>query len=72
MQLRHEELIALDAALDRLDDQQRQVVECRFFAGLEESEIAEIMGISDRTVRRIWVRARARLYAELYPEETAP
>lgn len=63
---RAEDLVALDRALERLDERQRQVVECRFFAGLEESEIAAALGVSTRTVRREWVKARAWLYAELY------
>ena len=52
-------LIALDDALARLDPRQRQVVECRFFAGLEETEIAEALGVTTRTVHRDWVKARA-------------
>lgn len=63
-----EELIALDEALDQLDERQRQIVEFRFFGGMTEQEIAEVLGVSDRTVRREWVKARAWLYATLYPE----
>jgi DNA-directed RNA polymerase specialized sigma subunit len=44
------------------------VIECRFFGGMEEKDIAEALGISERTVRRDWVKARAWLYRELYPE----
>ena len=62
------EIIALDRAMEHLDERQRQVVECRFFAGMEESEIAEVLGVSERTVRRDWVKARAWLYSELYPD----
>lgn len=61
-----EELIALDQALEELEPRQRQVVELRFFGGLEEAEIAAALGVSDRTVRREWVKARARLYRLLY------
>lgn len=61
-----EEVLALDRALEGLGERQRQVVECRFFAGMEETEIAELLGVSTRTVRREWVKARAWLYAELY------
>jgi len=61
-----DELIALDQALEELEPRQRQVVELRFFGGLEETEIAEALGVSDRTVRREWVKARARLYRLLY------
>jgi RNA polymerase sigma factor (TIGR02999 family) len=62
------ELIALDEAMDRLEPRQRQVVECRFFAGMEEREIATVLGLTERTVRRDWVKARAWLYRTLYPE----
>jgi RNA polymerase sigma factor (TIGR02999 family) len=65
-----EDLLALDQALESLDERQRQVVECRFFGGLTEQETAEALEISERTVRRDWVTARARLYSLLYPEET--
>lgn len=61
-----DELIALDAALEELDARQREIVEYRFFGGLEEREIATILGISDRTVRREWIKARAWLYRHLY------
>ena len=54
-----EALLALDDALERLDPRQRQVVECRFFAGLDDPEIAEALGVTTRTVRRDWVKARA-------------
>lgn len=64
-----ESVIALDAALEKLDPRQRTIVECRFFAGMEEEEIAAALGVSARTVRREWVKARAWLYAELYAGE---
>lgn len=60
-----DELLTLNDALDELDPRQRQVVECRFFGGMEESEIAEALGITERTVRRDWVKARAWLYRAL-------
>jgi DNA-directed RNA polymerase specialized sigma24 family protein len=44
-------------------------VECRFFGGMEESEIAQVLEVSERTVRRDWVKARAWLYATLYPDD---
>lgn len=53
------ELLALDQALDTLDRRQRQVVECRVFAGMPESEIALALEVTERTVRRDWVKARA-------------
>lgn len=64
-----DELIALSDALDRLEainPRFRQVVEMRFFAGLEEKEIASALGITTRTVNRDWVKARAWLYREVY------
>ena len=61
-----DQLLALDEALNELEPRQRQVVEYRFFGGMEESEVAEVLGISDRTVRRDWVKARAWLYRRLY------
>jgi RNA polymerase sigma factor (TIGR02999 family) len=63
------ELLALDAALDDLDEfdsRIRKVVEYRFFGGLTDSEIAEVLGITTRTVQRDWVKGRAWLYKELY------
>ncbi len=68
-----EELLALDDALTRLaevDERLRQVVEYRFFGGMPEEEIAEVLGVSTRTVQRDWLRARAWLYAKLYPGDT--
>ena len=67
VEFRPDELIALDEALEKLDQRQRQIVEFRFFAGMEEKEIAEVLGVSDRTVRREWVKARAWLYRAMYP-----
>ena len=60
-----DELLTLNDALDELDPRQRQVVECRFFGGMEECDIAEALGITERTVRRDWVKARAWLYRAL-------
>jgi RNA polymerase sigma-70 factor (ECF subfamily) len=61
-------VLALDDALAALEPRQRQVVECRFFGGLEEQEIAAALGISERTVHRDWMKARAWLYRHFYPE----
>lgn len=60
-----DELLTLNDALDELDPRQRQVVECRFFGGMEEREVAEALGVTERTVRRDWVKARAWLYRAL-------
>ena len=67
VEFRPDEMLTLDRALDELDERQRQVVEFRFFGGMEESEIASVLGVSERTVRRDWVKARAWLYRSLYP-----
>lgn len=59
------DLIALDEALERLrrvDDRQCQLIEYRFFGGLTYSEIADVMGVSVRTVKRDWTKARTWLY----------
>lgn len=62
------DLIDLDEALEelsRLDARQTQVVELRYFGGLENTEIAAVLGISEPTVVRDWRVARAWLYARL-------
>lgn len=51
--------------LAKLDERQARVVEMRFFAGLTEVEIAEILGVSERTVKREWEFARAWLHGQL-------
>jgi RNA polymerase sigma factor (TIGR02999 family) len=61
-----EELLSLDDALTTLDPRQRQIVECRFFGGMTDEEIATSLGITDRTVRREWAKARAKLNRTLY------
>ena len=62
------ELIALDEALKGLaafDPELAKLIDCRFFAGLSEAETAEVMGISERTVRRRWTQARAWVHREM-------
>jgi RNA polymerase sigma-70 factor, ECF subfamily len=61
-------LLALDEALTRLarlNARLSRVVEYRFFGGMTEGEVATALGLSDRTVRRDWIKARLWLYAEL-------
>lgn len=63
-----EQLLAIDEALIRLaswDPRQSRIVEMRFFAGLTEQEISEVLGVSPRTVKREWKVARAWLHGEL-------
>ena len=57
-------VLAVDRALSRLselDERLGRVVECRFFAGLTERETASVLGVTDRTVQRDWVKAKALL-----------
>ena len=53
------------SSLETLDPELAQVVEMRYFAGYSETEIAEITGSSERTVRRRWDKARAFLLASM-------
>jgi RNA polymerase sigma factor (TIGR02999 family) len=53
-----EDLLARDASLAK-------VVEMRYFAGMTEAEIADVLGVTDRTVRRYWEKARLLLAAML-------
>lgn len=62
------DLLALDDALNELakiDPEGSQVVEMKFFAGLSQDEIAEVLKISKMTVRRRWTTAKLWLYREL-------
>lgn len=62
------EILALDEALDKLaalDQRQSKIVELRFFAGMNEEEAGNALGISARTVKRDWRIARAWLFKEL-------
>jgi len=62
------EIIRLGDALKDLSDMDpnlAQVVDCRFFAGLDEKETAQVLGVSDRTVRRWWTQARAWIHREM-------
>jgi RNA polymerase sigma factor (TIGR02999 family) len=62
------ELLALDEALNRLvkkDEHLAKLVELRFFCGLEVLETAEVLGVSESTVGRDWLIAKAWLHREL-------
>ena len=62
------DLVALDDALRslaELDERKSRIVELRYFGGLNNLEIAEVLGISENTVIREWGRAKAWLYREL-------
>jgi RNA polymerase sigma factor (TIGR02999 family) len=61
-------ILALDDALTQLETLDRRlsrVVEQRFFGGLPDAEVAELLGVSARTVERDWTKARAFLLREL-------
>lgn len=63
-----QDLVALDDVLTelaKLDERQSRIVELKFFGGLTEDEISEVLKISPATVRRDWKVARAWLYREL-------
>ena len=53
------------AALESVDARAYRVVEMRYFAGLTEEEIAEVLEVSVPTVKRDWRKARAFLYGQL-------
>lgn len=64
----NDRLLELNDALERLaaiDPRQATLLELRFFAGLTTSEIAGVLNISERTVKREWAHARAWLRGEL-------
>jgi RNA polymerase sigma factor (TIGR02999 family) len=63
-----EDILALDEALAKLaqeDDKLAEVVKLRYFAGLTLSQIAELLGVTRRTVDRHWALGRAWLYREM-------
>jgi RNA polymerase sigma factor (TIGR02999 family) len=53
------QLLELDDVIGRLEPRQRQVVECRFFGGMDDEAIADALGVTARTVQRDWTKARA-------------
>lgn len=62
------DLIALDSALDKLaakDERLARIVELRYFSGLTVEETAEVLKISEMTVKRDWNVAKALLYKEI-------
>ena len=63
-----EQVLALNDAMEKLgalNPRLVQIVECRYFAGYTEEETARTLGITDRTVRRDWVKAKAWLFREI-------
>lgn len=65
-----DEILRVHEALEelvKLDKRLVQVVELRYFAGMSETEIAQVLGITTRTVRRDWRKARVLLAHALAP-----
>ena len=63
-----DEILSLDQALGRLSTHSvrlAQVVECRYIVGLSIAETAAALGVSDMTVKRDWITAKAFLSREL-------
>lgn len=72
---REVDLLDLDRALDALqefDPQQSQIVEMRFFGGLSNEEVAEVLGISVSTVKRDWIMAKTWLRRQTAPGGEEP
>lgn len=62
------DVLAVDEALsklEKLDEQQAQIVEMKFFGGMTVEEIAEVVGVSPATVKRDWSSAKLLLYRML-------
>lgn len=69
------DLVALDdalTALAALDPRQSQVVELRFYAGLNADETAELLGVSSKTVMRDWQTAKVWLLREIKRGDGGP
>lgn len=70
-----ERLLELSDALDQLAEvspRLAELVQYRFFAGYSEEETAALMGVTDRTVRRDWVKAKALLMMFMEGEQSRP
>lgn len=64
-----EEIVALDEALERLEkinERQARIIECRYFAGYNIEETANILDISPATVKRDWTMAKAWLFSQIH------
>ena len=67
-----EQIVSFDSALCRLETESAdaaRVVQLRFFAGLSVEQTAQAMGVSDRTVNRLWTFARAWLHRAVREDE---
>lgn len=73
LEIEIDDILALETALVRLEaisPRLCQVVELRFFGGLDVSAVAELLGVTTRTVERDWLKARLFLLHELEPTRT--
>lgn len=62
------DVLALHEALERLaevDERKSKIVELRYFGGLSAEETAEVLGVSEITIKREWLKAKAWLFREL-------
>lgn len=63
-----QQILVLDEALTnlaRFDERKSRIVELRFFGGLSAQETADVLGVSEITVKREWLKAKAWLYKEI-------
>jgi RNA polymerase sigma factor (TIGR02999 family) len=70
----NETLLVINEAIEKLatlSPRKAEIVKLRYFTGMEHAEIAEVLGVSEPTVRRHWAYARSWLYAELKKDLTA-
>jgi RNA polymerase sigma factor (TIGR02999 family) len=70
-----EEIVALDEALERLEkinERQARVIECRYFAGYNIEETAQILDVSPATVKRDWTIAKAWLFRQIHHSGGSP
>lgn len=71
---RADQILSVDAALNKLDQwspRQRTIVEMRFYAGFTEEEIAEMLHLSVRTIKREWAMAKAWLHGQMQSGNSA-
>jgi RNA polymerase sigma factor (TIGR02999 family) len=64
-------VLAIHEALAQLaieDARLAHLVECRFFGGMSDEDVAQALGVTDRTVRRDWIKARTWLHSRLAGE----
>ena len=65
-------VIDLNDALERLadfDERKARIVELRYFGGLSAAETAAVLGVSEITIKREWLKAKAWLYRDLTGED---